>query len=101
MESQRTWERREEWINEKIAETWKDRGAFPGVGAALESLGIRLGTALALELLSRGIIKPTDDPWPALDALLVAARRPNLLTKPISGQLGEFGRAYHPNDVRS
>ena len=64
------WERREEWINEKIAETWKDRGAFPGVGAALEALGMRLGTSLALELFSRAIVKPTDDPWHVLDALL-------------------------------
>ena len=64
------WERREEWINEKIAETWKDRGAFPGTGAALEALGMRLGTSLALELFSRGIVKPTDDPWQVLDQLL-------------------------------
>ena len=64
------WERREEWINANIAQTWKDRGAFPGTGAALEALGMRLGTSLALELFSRAIIKPMDDPWPALDQLL-------------------------------
>jgi AAA domain/UvrD-like helicase C-terminal domain len=64
------WERREEWLNEKIAETWKDRGAFPGVGSALEALGMRLGTSLVLELFSRGIVKPMDDPWPALDGIL-------------------------------
>ncbi|MHB1937483.1 MAG: AAA family ATPase [Acidobacteriaceae bacterium] len=70
------WERREEWINEKIAETWKDRGAFPGAGAALEALGMRLGTSLALELSSRAILKPTDDPWTALDQLLRGAAPP-------------------------
>jgi hypothetical protein len=64
------WERREEWLNQKIAETWKERGAFPGVGSALEALGMRLGTSLVLELFSRGTIKPTDDPWPMLDGLL-------------------------------
>jgi len=72
------WERREEWINEKIAETWKDRGAFPGAGAALEALGMRLGTSLALELSSRAIVKPADDPWPALDKLLRGAAPPQV-----------------------
>ncbi|MEO6603487.1 MAG: hypothetical protein ABIQ16_26625, partial [Polyangiaceae bacterium] len=48
------WERREEWLNDQIAQAWRDRGAFPGLGAALEALGMRLGTALALELLSSG-----------------------------------------------
>jgi len=64
------WERREEWLNQKIAETWKERGVFPGTGAALEALGMRLGTSLVLELFSRRILKPTDDPWPVLDRLL-------------------------------
>jgi hypothetical protein len=64
------WERREEWLNKKIAETWKERGAFPGTGAALEALGMRLGMSLVLELFSRGAIKPADDPWVVLDGLL-------------------------------
>ena len=64
------WERREEWLNAKIAETWKSRGAFPGAGAALEALGMRLGTALVLELSASGRIKDLEDPWPLLDALL-------------------------------
>jgi hypothetical protein len=61
------WERREEWLNERITETWKDRGAFPGTGAALEALGMRLGMSLVLELFSLGIVKPMDDPWPVLE----------------------------------
>jgi hypothetical protein len=40
------WERREEWLNSQIALAWRDRGAFPGLGAALEALGMRLGTAM-------------------------------------------------------
>ena len=51
------WERREEWLNEQIAQVWQDRGAFPGLGPALESLGMRLGTALTLELLSSGVVE--------------------------------------------
>jgi hypothetical protein len=94
------WERREEWLNSKIAETWKDRGAFPGAGSALEALGMRLGTALVLELLSRGIIKPKDDPWPTLDALLRGRTPPHQAyaadlkaVGPLWGKLPEDRRA--------
>jgi hypothetical protein len=71
-----TWERREEWVNEQIAQVWSDRGAFPGAGSVLEALGMRLGTALVLELMSRGDISSTDDPWPVLDSILRGDRRP-------------------------
>lgn len=64
------WELREEWLNEQIARTWVDRGAFPGLGAALEALGMRLGTALALELVTAGKIETGSNPWPVVDAIL-------------------------------
>ena len=64
------WELREEWLNEQIARTWVDRGAFPGLGAALEALGMRLGMALALELVAGGQVAANADPWPFVDALL-------------------------------
>jgi ATP-dependent exoDNAse (exonuclease V) alpha subunit len=64
------WELREEWLNEQIAQSWVDRGAFPGLGAALEALGMRLGMALALELVAGGHIAPNADPWPFVDAML-------------------------------
>jgi hypothetical protein len=60
-------------LNEQIARTWVDRGAFPGLGSALEALGMRMGTALALELVASGTVGADDDPWPAVDALLRAA----------------------------
>ena len=64
------WEPREEWLNEQIARTWVDRGAFPGLGAALEALGMRLGMALALELVAGGHVAANADPWPFVDAML-------------------------------
>ena len=64
------WERREEWLNTQIGLAWKDRGAFPGIGPALEALGMRLGTALSLELLATGAVGHDDDPWPVVDQLL-------------------------------
>jgi hypothetical protein len=30
------WERREEWLNQQIAQAWQDRGPFPGLGPVLE-----------------------------------------------------------------
>jgi hypothetical protein len=70
------WERREEWLNDQIAEVWADRGAFPGAGSVLEALGMRLGTALVLELMSAGDISSADDPWPMLDSILRGERKP-------------------------
>ena len=70
------WDRREEWLNEQIAQVWHDRGAFPGLGPALEAIGMRLGTALTLELLSSGVVESTDDPWPTVDSILRGSRTP-------------------------
>lgn len=70
------WELREEWLNRQIAKTWIDRGAFPGLGSALEALGMRMGTALALELLASGSLATDADPWPAIDALLRGEAEP-------------------------
>jgi hypothetical protein len=70
------WERREEWLNQQIAQAWQDRGPFPGLGPALEALGMRLGTALALELRSSGTVKTDADPWPAVDAILRGKQKP-------------------------
>jgi hypothetical protein len=70
------WDKREEWLNQQIENTWKDRGAFPGAGPALEALGMRLGTSLVLELMAKGSVKPTDDPWPAIDLILRGTKPP-------------------------
>jgi ATP-dependent exoDNAse (exonuclease V), alpha subunit - helicase superfamily I member len=68
------WEDRENWINEQIAEAWRDRGAFPGAGAVLEALGLRLATSLMLDLWRDGALKPNESPWSLLDALLSGRR---------------------------
>ena len=64
------WEQREEWLNAQIAALWRDRGAFPGLGAALEALGLRLGTALTYDLVATGKLGQNDDPWKLVDAIL-------------------------------
>lgn len=63
------WGRHEAWLNSQIASAWKDRGAFPGLGSVLEALKLRLGTALTLDLVQEGLMRPDDDPWPVIDAL--------------------------------
>ncbi|MGO8753358.1 MAG: ATP-dependent RecD-like DNA helicase [Thermoguttaceae bacterium] len=70
------WSQREEWLNKQIAACWKDRGAFPGTGSALEALGMRLGTALVLELRASGAVGPEDNPWPVIDAIIRGNRKP-------------------------
>jgi len=64
------WKQREEWLNEQIGGAWLDRGAFPGAGAALEALGMRLGTTMVLELIENEIIGQLQDPWPVLNSIL-------------------------------
>lgn len=70
------WERREEWLNAQIALVWKDRGAFPGLGPVLEALGMRLGTAPALELVSAKLVASDADPWPLVDKILRGKKKP-------------------------
>ena len=70
------WQKREDWLNEQLTLAWQDRGAFPGIGPMLEALGMRLGTALVLELRATGVLRPEMDPWPILDELVKGKRKP-------------------------
>jgi len=70
------WQAREDWLNARIAEQWKARGSYPGLGAALEGMGLRLGTALVRELLTNGTIRPDENPWPLIGALLEGRQPP-------------------------
>lgn len=69
------WQKREEWLNTQLSNAWKDRGAFPGSGVMLEALGMRLGTALVMELRGNGTLNAEDDPWPAVDDLFRGKRQ--------------------------
>jgi len=64
------WDERELWLNDQMAKVWRDRGAFPGLGTALQAFGLRMGTALVYELAEAGVITPDSNPWPVIDALL-------------------------------
>lgn len=70
------WQEREAWLNAQIAAAWSGRGHFPGTGSALEALGVRIGTALVLELRAQGALKADRDPWPYLSGLLEGTTPP-------------------------
>jgi ATP-dependent exoDNAse (exonuclease V) alpha subunit len=70
------WHKREEWLNQQMAAVWTDRGAFPGTGAALEALGVRLGTSLYWDLCATGAVKPEGNPWDVIDKILRGKQEP-------------------------
>lgn len=70
------WDLHEHWLNDQIAATWRDRGAYPGVGSALEAIGLRVGTTFFLDLHRAGLVRPGDNPWDTVDAILRGAVRP-------------------------
>lgn len=70
------WQAREEWLNARISDVWLNRGRYPGLGSALEALGLRLGTAMVLEMRARDMISADANPWPAVIAVLEGKTNP-------------------------
>lgn len=69
------WQKREEWLNQQLTLAWQDRGAFPGLGAMLEAIGMRLGTALVMDLRATGALRSDAEPWSVLDELFAGKRK--------------------------
>lgn len=59
------WATVAKWISDRVADTWKLRGPYPGLGSALTAAGIERGALVAHGLVS-SLEDPTSDPWPAL-----------------------------------
>ena len=57
------WDHVRTWISERLAEVWRMRGPCPGLGSALEALGVANGTFVAYEMQHH--LKPNENPWPA------------------------------------
>lgn len=55
------WDRVQSWINDRIIEVRRQRGACPGLGAALTAFGMPLGEIVAAALTSD--IRDEEDPW--------------------------------------
>ncbi len=62
------WAEHLAWIDRELNRLWEVRGAFPGLGAALNAFGFPHGNLLAWYLSSQGGEK--FDPWPALADVL-------------------------------
>ncbi len=72
------------WAQERLGELWKQRGAFPGLGAALTAFGINHGHLLAYRI-THGL-KESEDPWPAVQAAL---NDPSSVGPEWKGRVGE------------
>jgi hypothetical protein len=62
-----------EWIDARLAEVWRLRGPFPGLGAALSAFGVPGGTLLAYELAASA--GENEDPWPRFESWLESAAK--------------------------
>jgi len=79
------WDHVAGWINQRIADTWRQRGPYPGLGAALIAAGIEQGLVLA-HRVTRMLDKETADPWPLLDQTIRSTQGP------AAGLIGRTGR---------
>ena len=61
------WDHCLEWIDQRLAELWKARGPYPGLGAALSAFGLEQGTFIARALMAKA--GENADPWPLVDQM--------------------------------
>lgn len=59
------WDQVLRWIDARIGELWKLRGAYPGLGAALCAFGVERGHLIAHALVAD--LPELSDPWPVID----------------------------------
>jgi exodeoxyribonuclease V alpha subunit len=67
------WDRHLAWLNDILSEAWRGRGAYPGIGSVLQSLGFSKGTAYQRMVLSP-LSKNGQDPWKHVLAILEGSR---------------------------
>lgn len=80
------WDSHLKWIDRELNRLWQVRGAFPGLGAALNAFGLPHGNLLAWHLL--GETEQAVDPWPLLaDALENPGSLPDYLHEGIGKTL--------------
>ncbi len=62
-----------EWLNRQLSQVWKDRGAFPGLGAMLCALEIPQGILVAKSLQEN--MSDDGDVWDQLDAIFSSPQK--------------------------
>ncbi len=72
------WDEHLRWVNDQLNRLWSMRGPFPGMGAALQALGLARGTLLAWRiaaLQAHAKTTWTEDPWALFEAALADPSR--------------------------
>jgi len=64
----KSFTKEKKWLNDRLGEVWKLRGAYPGIGSALCAFGITNGNLLSYYLAD--FLKENDDPWDLVDKAL-------------------------------
>ncbi len=72
------------WIDSRLLELWKKRGAYPGLAAALHAFGLSNPCFLTSELCLK--LGENEDPWPLVDRMFY---NPSILTEENASQIGE------------
>ncbi|MCX4239715.1 AAA family ATPase [Paraliomyxa miuraensis] len=63
------WNAVAKWISDRMADAWKLRGPYPGLGSALTAAGIERGALVAHRVIA-SLDDPASNPWPALDTAI-------------------------------
>lgn len=79
-----------DWINERLTEVWRIRGAFPGLGSALTAFGVPEGAFVAAELARD--LPDEASVWDKVDA---AFANPSILPGPLRNQLSPMLRGKY------
>lgn len=82
------WNQVAGWISDRLADAWKARGAYPGLGSALAAAGLERGPVIAHRLIE-SLEDPADDPWPVLEQAIRDAAQG---AGPAAGLLGRVSR---------
>lgn len=72
------------WIDTRLAELWKLRGPFPGLGSALCAFGIEKGNFLAYHLATS--LGENENPWPLVEKTF---DDPSSLPENLAGQISK------------
>jgi len=78
------------WINERLTEVWRIRGAFPGLGSALTALGVPEGAFVAAELARN--LPDEANVWNKVDS---AFANPSVLPSPLRNQISPMLRGKY------
>lgn len=63
------WQQKLNWLDDRLAEVWTNRGPYPGIGAVLRYLGFSHGTAFQ-RIALKDFARQNENPWAYVESLL-------------------------------